>query len=249
MTRTAKIKFVTYTLLIGIMALLAGLFYLTTYYEADAEVLAALQTLPETIIYEQGDFWHGFVPASGTAARALLFYPEQKVQAISYLPTILPLVLSGYPVFILEYPFYIPQLSQRRARSAFSAHPEYLSWTLVGHSRGGSAAGRMAKAPPEDIRIDSLIYLAVSPRQSPDLSAASIRVMTITPDSDGLMSEARLDSAVRLPSGTLFRSIIGANSAQFGSYGDVAADAPSGISRSGQQEQTARLILGFLEDL
>jgi len=121
------------TFLFGIVLMaLVGLGYLSVYYSAGTQALAALQGNAYVSVQEidGGYFFDG--PGRSDA---IVFYPGAKVDAAAYAP-LLQLAEAGYDCFLAEMPAHIALLDSNAADAFISAYA-YDTWIMAGHSMGG----------------------------------------------------------------------------------------------------------------
>lgn len=256
MTKEKRIKIRTVVVLLTVFVFLFGLFYFTTYYEASDAAIQLYNHPPEGFASAEGDHWFVLAPQEffehSQAKRAILFYPGAKVDSLAYFPTLFPLVQDGIPVIILDFPFHFAIFASQSGEEVLEQFPGIETWTLAGHSLGSVVAGWQALRSVQQSAypVDSVVYLAGYGEKSHDLSGSGLHVLVVSADNDGLITPEELDEGRQyLPADTRYRSIIGANHAQFGSYGLQQGDASAAISREAQQEQTAFLMRNFIRDI
>ncbi len=93
-------------ILSAIIVILASAFiyYVSDYYHADADAIAALNST-ETYSVENTDDFITFTPARNNSTTGIIFYPGGKVQAESYSVIASKLAESGYTTIIAKMPF------------------------------------------------------------------------------------------------------------------------------------------------
>jgi len=70
------------------------------------------------------------------------------------------------------------------------SNPDIQTWTIGGHSLGGSMAARFARLHPEEIK--GLVLWASYPAETDDLSGSTLPVLSISASRDGLATRQRL---------------------------------------------------------
>lgn len=123
--------------------------------------------------------------------------------------------------------------------------PEIASWYIGGHSLGGSMAASYVASHTEE--FEGLVLLGAY--STADLSATSLRVLSLFGSEDGVMNAEKYEQYRRnLPEG--FREVIleGGNHAGFGMYGAQKGDGVATVTGEEQialaAEYIAELILG-----
>jgi acetyl esterase/lipase len=208
------------------------------------EALVALQSDAKVTV-ETGD-WFVFRPLDVQPAAGFIFYPGGRVDARSYAPMARAIAEQGYLVVITPMPLSLAVLSPGRASQVIAAFPEVHHWAIGGHSRGGVMAANFAHQNPT--LIQGLALWASYPTSSDNLSAQSIKVVSIYATLDGLSTGDKIDaSRPLLPANTQWVAIQGGDHAQFGWYGDQPGDNPATISRKEQQDQIVAATVALLE--
>jgi hypothetical protein len=208
------------------------------------EALVALQSDAKVTV-ETGD-WFVFRPLDVQPAAGFIFYPGGRVDARSYAPMARAIAEQGYLVVITPMPLSLAVLSPGRASQVIAAFPEVHHWAIGGHSLGGVMAANFAHQNPT--LIQGLALWASYPTSSDNLSAQSIKVVSIYATLDGLSTGDKIDaSRPLLPANTQWVAIQGGDHAQFGWYGDQPGDNPATISRKEQQDQIVAANVALLE--
>lgn len=241
MTSKKKLIFII-ILSILVIALSSFGIYVSDYYSADSQALAAL--IPtENYEVNNTELSITFTPTEKQSSVGIIFYPGGKVEAEAYSVLITPLAENGYTAIVVKMPFNLAFFGVNRAEDVINAHPEIDSWVMAGHSLGGVFASEYAVNNQE--KIEGVIYLAAYP--SSDASSSSLKALSIRGSKDGLTTQEDIDSNQRkFPLNTTFITLEGGNHYQFGNYGVQAGDNKSTISREEQQQQAIKYILEFL---
>lgn len=196
------------------------------------EAIAALESDNEVNVDQAP--WLSFAASSGVVNTGLIFYPGGLVDPRAYAPTMHAIAAQGFLTVVVPMPLNLAVFGANNADDVMAAHPEIEHWVIGGHSLGGSMAARYADEHPNTIQ--GLLLLASYPAGDNDLSAADLRVVSISGTLDGLATPEKIDaSREMLPPSTLFVPIEGGNHAQFGWYGAQNGDNGASITREAQQ--------------
>lgn len=233
-------------LAIGFMLLLLFgiiLGYLSDYYKASDEALAALQTT-ETVEVS-GEDPIIFRPEKQTEDEiGIIFYPGGKVDEKAYAPMMKQLAKEGYTVFIASVPFHLAVFDSNAAEGIIEDHPEIKEWYVAGHSLGGAMAAAYTKKTAQ--QIEGLILLAAY--SASDLSSQELPVIIIYGSHDEVLNVEKLnENQKNLPVGAKEYILEGGNHALFGNYGFQEGDGEATISAAEQQEETVKLIHNFIQ--
>jgi len=190
--------------------------------------------------------WLVFTPADNLPVKTgFIFYPGGRVDYRAYAPMASALAANGYLVVIPRMPLNLAVFGIDLASDVIAAHSEISSWTIGGHSLGGSMAASYVYEHPD--QIDGLVLLASYPAESNDLSGYAGSVLSISGELDGLATPEKIAQSVGLlPDNTQWVNIEGGNHAQFGWYGDQKGDNLADISREEQQLLVSQSILDYL---
>ncbi len=213
------------------LALLAGLLYLTRYYRAGGEALAALAS--DAVTVEETELgWLFDGPAEDAA---LIFYPGAKVEETAYAPLLHRLAQSGPDVFLVRMPFHIALFGRDRAEGVMNSR-HYADWYIGGHSLGGVMAAEYAA----EHALRGVVLLAAYP-----ISPLEEPVLLIYGERDGVLDRDRVREASRY--GAVREVVIpGGNHALFGCYGPQKGDAVPEIDAAQQQAQTVEAITAWM---
>ena len=214
--------------------------YVSDYYRADEEAVAALDSVEGVEVKEIGKGVIAFKP-EGEVKAGFIFYPGGKVEYTSYAPLMLELASDGILAVLVEMPCNLAVLDVNAAKGIPEKFPEVDSWYIGGHSLGGSmAASYMAKNPEI---IDGLVLLG----SYSTADVTDFRVLSIYGDMDGVMNREKYKKyKTNLPEGFTEEIIEGGNHAGFGMYGEQEGDGDAKISAEDQISVTADYIVNFI---
>ncbi len=223
-----------------ILALLAGICaaYLTTYYHADGDAIAAFSAdlSVEERVLENGDLTYG----TGQEDAGLIFYPGGKVDEGAYAPLMRQLAANGLFCVVCKMPCRLAVLDENAADGIREAYPSVSRWYLGGHSLGGVMAASYLSGRPDG--FDGLILLASY--ASKDLSDSGLSVLSIYGSEDGVLNRRSYErNREHLPPGALELVIEGGCHAGFAMYGPQRGDGTPAISAGEQIRRTADAIL------
>lgn len=188
--------------------------------------------------------WIVFTPSAGNVASGYILYPGGRVPPEAYAPLAKGLAQAGSLAVIVPMPLNLAILNTNAATAVIEAYPRISTWTVAGHSLGGSMAARYAHRNPG--KVDGLAMLAAYPETHLDFSALDLTVAAIYADRDGLATVEEVEGSFpQLPVGALKVLIKGGNHAQFGWYGEQEGDLPAQISRGKQQDLVIDALLSL----
>ena len=210
------------------------------------EALAAMQS--DSVVKVENAGWLEFSPTALPPTTGFIFYPGGHVDYRAYAPLARAIAERGYLVALQPMPLSLAVLSPSAAKAVIAAHPEITAWAIGGHSLGGAMAANFAWSSPG--AVQGLVLLGAYPAENNNLSHASISVLSISANRDGLATPAKIAaSRDLLPAGTIWVTVAGGNHAQFGWYGDQPGDNPAEISRGEQQNQVVNAVSALLASL
>lgn len=221
-------------LLIAVLALLllcvgGFILYVSDYYHAEASALAVLDedgvSINEDVIR---------LDPISESDTAIIFYPDAKVEAVSYLPLLDQLRMEGYTCFLVSMPFNMAIFDSNAAADVIADHPDVEHWYIAGHSMGGGMASSFASKHPD--AVDGLILLGAY-------------IYGDYPDTDALTIYGSFNESVgeHIDYTENIVVIPGGNHAQFGNYGPQKGDPPATISAKQQQAESVDAITNFIE--
>lgn len=200
----------------------------------------------DTVIAVADDGGVTILPKNGDARdTGIIFYVGAQIRPSAYIPLLARLAGQGYSCFIPDLTCNMAAMEPNAAGVIISEHPEISSWFLAGHSMGGYAASGYAANHPQE--IDGLILAASY--VSRDISDTGLPVLSVLGDTDGVLNRSNYDKCKEKGWNPAdFEEVIlaGGNHAQFGDYGEQPRDNRALISAEEQQEQTAEVILDWL---
>lgn len=217
-------------------------------------VPADARTSSASVTVTEGDGATIFLPNGVTIDRpGLVFLPGGAVDPDAYLPFVRSVADAGWPIALVRLPW----------RSAFTDSAQIEVWRRVGgvrsswgsarpmvlggHSRGAMLSALFASRYPAD--LSGLYLIGTTHPRDQDLSALRIPVLKVSGTRDCVADvEDSKANASRLPSQTVWTTIVGANHAQFGYYGSQLGDCRATISREDQHRQLLEEVLRWLED-
>ena len=214
-----------------------GIFYLTDYYHAEKTATDLLNGTGNVSVIKSSNGL--FLNGSGNDT-ALIFYPGAKVEYTSYLPMFTQLASQGIDCYLVEMPFNIAFFAQNSADDIID-NSTYSHYFIAGHSLGGVVASSYVNSTDN---VDGLILLASYPTK--DLSKP---VLSIYGSEDKSLNLEKYNQAKPFTNNNLTEIIIdGGNHAQFAYYGDQSGDGKAKISPQNQQNQTVIAILNFINN-
>ncbi len=223
-----------------LLVLGAGIWYVNDYYHSDETVQEYLQSdsTVRVVEIEEGLLLDGV----GTQ-EAIIFYPGAKVEYTAYVPLLFQLAQQGVDCFVVKMPCNLAILGQNKAEAIVETY-EYERWYMAGHSLGGAIAATYCSKHPED--LDGLILVASYPMK--ELPGEDFEVLSIYGSEDLVLNQENLKKGRNyMPSAYTEVCIEGGNHAWFGNYGEQKGDGTASISREEQQKQTVYEIMNMME--
>jgi len=191
----------------------------------------------------------------------IVFYPGGLVDPHAYILALQDLVLEDdRMVVIIKAASNLAILNTQKATKMIKKIPEVSNWVVGGHSLGGAVACFDVSKNP-DTYSGMFLLAAYSTK---DLTDLNIPILSITGSEDQVLDQDKFqENAVNLPPGiyitkpfdiplngtigsTVYGNILGANHAQFGSYGEQSGDGIAGMSMDIQQGITLLYLQNFL---
>jgi pimeloyl-ACP methyl ester carboxylesterase len=195
-----------------------------------------------------------FLPMGVTPGQtALVFVPGGGVDPDAYLPFIRAVADAGWPVAIVRLPWRMAFTDSGQIEVWQRVKDVRTSWgasrpiVLGGHSRGAMLSALFAGRSPTE--LSGLLLIGTTHPRDHDLSSLRIPVLKISGTRDCVADlDASKANVAKLPSHTVWTTIVGANHAQFGYYGSQLGDCRPTISREEQQRQLLEEVLRWLTE-
>ena len=231
-------------ILVGVVAIVAAFYFRPYQARGEAGFLASDAQV------EVGRSRLGLVfrPLSSPVKAGLAFYPGARVPPEAYAYLGKSLARAGYLTVVLALPLNFAVFSPSMAQRAIDAYPDLKVWAVGGHSLGGAMAASYCMGKPG--KVAGLLLLASYPGGKADLSALSLRVLSISASNDGLATPAKLQAARHLlPPGARFVELAGGNHAQFGDYGVQPGDGTATLSAQLEHGAVVEESLAFMGEI
>ncbi|MDY7395164.1 alpha/beta hydrolase [Aureibaculum sp. 2210JD6-5] len=185
-----------------------------------------------------------FVPKS-ISKSTIFFYPGALVDPFAYSPLCRKLSENGYKTIIVRMPWRMATKGYNLIKER-NLLTDKNSYTLIGHSQGGKAAGQFVYENTKSIK--NLILLGTTHPRDIDLSNLEVNILKIYGSNDGVASSEKIEkNKSKLPLNAEFYEIKGGNHSQFGYYGHQMGDNTANITREVQLNSIVSKILGFLK--
>ncbi len=211
-----------------------------------SEALDALTS--DDVVEVKAGKWLVFRPRKEDPTVGLILYPGAKVDARSYSPAARAIASRGHLVVIVPMPLNLAIFGIDRAAEVVEAFAHIEHWAIGGHSLGGAMAASFAAGNPS--KISGLVLWAAYPAESNDLSAADLKVASISGTLDGRAVPEDLDVRRKLlPQDTRWVAIEGGNHAQFGWYGPQEGDNEAAITHETQEDEIVAATVDLLKEL
>lgn len=225
-----------------LVILLAGLWLIDSLGPTQ-EALSAMESDADVIV--DTSHWFSFIPRNNNRLKGFIFYPGGKVEPESYAPMAKEIARNGFLVIITPMFLNLAVFEPNKATGVINFYSQITTWTIGGHSLGGSMAAQYAYS---NTNISKLILLASYPPENVNLSEfKDLEVLSIFGTNDGVLNQKIFNKTQELlPDNTIFLSIVGGNHAQFGYYGDQPGDDLAEISRAEQQDILVNETITFL---
>jgi hypothetical protein len=191
----------------------------------------------------------GFItirPAASQPTVGLLFYPGARVPPSAYVAKLSAVaVAANLQIAVGRPPLHWAIFSMDQADDMRAALPGVTRWYVGGHSLGGAVACHYADGH-RDILEGVILFGTYC---GSDLAGSSLRVLSVTGDSDGLFPPEKI-SAHRgeLPGGARMVQVRGMNHAQFGDYGAQSGDHPATVSDAVARRELAKAVAEFFTE-
>jgi hypothetical protein len=210
------------------------------------EATAALASTPEATFTQGDDGRLIYTPTAAEPSTGLILYPGGKVPPAAYAPAAREIAEAGHLVVVVPVPFNLAVFGIDAATAVMDDHPEIASWSVGGHSLGGSMAAQFIDS--HSGRVDGLVLWASY--SAADLSDDGVLVTSSYGTLDaGVPSFTSPTNVERLGPALVFTVIEGGNHEQMGWYTGQPNDPPATISREEQQGRIVAATLEMLEAL
>lgn len=214
-----------------------GIFYLTDYYHAEDNINQYLNGSGNVSVIKQSN---GILLDGPGNDSALIFYPGAKVEYTSYLPMFSQLASQGVDCYLVEMPFNIAFFGSDSANSIIE-NSSYSHYYMSGHSLGGVVASSYANHTDG---IDGLILFAAYPTED-----INIPVLSIYGSEDKVLNLEKYNESKPLIKCNFTEFVVdGGNHEQFAYYGNQSGDGKATITPENQQKQCVSEIIKFIED-
>ncbi|PFM43618.1 alpha/beta hydrolase [Bacillus cereus] len=173
----------------------------------------------------------------------VIFYQGAKVEAEAYSYLGEALAKDGHFVVMPKLPLNLAIFGINAVDSVMEQYPEVQKWYVAGHSMGGAMISKYA-FQNED-KVDGIIFLGSYPAD--DFSTKSMPMLSIYGEVDALATVEKIENNKKFMSkNTTMHMIKGGNHAHFGMYGEQKGDNASLITPKTQQDETVKVIEGWL---
>jgi len=241
--RNKRILIITASVLLVIAAVtIACVIYLSDYYHADEDRIAAFAPMNEVSVTELDN--GSIVFDVKDAKNGFIFYPGGKVENDAYKPLMASLASRGILCILVDMPFNLAVFDIDRADGVYEGFVMVDHWYMAGHSLGGSMACEYALE--KQSVFDGVILLASY--SAADLSETDLKVLSIYGSADEVLNkESYVENKINLPEKAEEYIIPGGNHAYFGAYGEQSGDGTAEITNKEQIELTAEKIFDFVK--
>jgi hypothetical protein len=169
----------------------------------------------------------------GEGPVGFIFYPGGKVESEAYIPLMLDIARAGVTCVIVDMPFKLAIFDTDKADEIREQLPYVQSWSIGGHSLGGSVASMHIEK--SDFDYKALVLLGSY--STADLSDLDISVISIYGTEDKVMNREKYEKyRINLPSDFIDTEVFGFCHAYFGMYGEQKGD---GVATVTNREQIA----------
>jgi pimeloyl-ACP methyl ester carboxylesterase len=180
-------------------------------------------------------------PTQDRRGTGLVFYPGARIDPRAYAHILRAVAEAGYPVVIVKPPYDLAVTARDAAADVAGDEPGE-RWVVAGHSLGGVVA---AAAAGRTIRLAGLVLWASYP--DGDLSDRTFPAVSIWGSQDQLTTPADITrSRAKLPPGTTFVKVRGANHSAFANCGQLPGDGPLRVAKVAAQDEITAATIAFL---
>lgn len=241
--RNKRILIITASVLLVIAAVtIACVIYLSDYYHADEDRIAAFAPMNEVSVTELDN--GSIVFDVKDAKNGFIFYPGGKVENDAYKPLMASLASRGILCILVDMPFNLAVFDVNAADGITEDYPNVENWYIGGHSLGGAMAASYASEHTDS--FDGLVLLGAY--STADLSVTDLDVLSIYGSEDKIMNSEKYEEyRSNLPKSFTETVIEGGCHAYFGMYGAQDGDGVPSITCEEQIELTCEAIVKLTE--
>ena len=230
-----KLKILMIVIVIVLLVYVA--FYFTEYRHAQKQATDLLGGTDNVSVKEIPEGL--FVDGHGNDT-VLIFYPGAKNEYISYLPLCADLAKEGVDCYLVRMPLNFAFFGENQAEKIID-EGNYSYYFLSGHSLGGLSA---ASFENHTNKTDGIILLAGYPN-----SGIHKPVLSVYGSEDKILNMKAYNESKCYLDNLTEVIIEGGNHEQFAYYGPQEGDGVSKISTEKQLNETAAIILGFINEV
>jgi len=241
--RNKRILIITASVLLVIAAVtIACVIYLSDYYHADEDRIAAFAPMNEVSVTELDN--GSIVFDVKDAKNGFIFYPGGKVENDAYKPLMASLASRGILCILVDMPFNLAVFDVNAADGITEDYPNVENWYIGGHSLGGAMAASYASEHTDS--FDGLVLLGAY--STADLSGTDLDVLSVYGSEDKIMNSQKYEEyRSNLPKSFTETVIEGGCHAYFGMYGLQDGDGVPSITCEEQIELTCEAIVKLTE--
>ena len=241
--RNKRILIITASVLLVIAAVtIACVIYLSDYYHADEDRIAAFAPMNEVSVTELDN--GSIVFDVKDAKNGFIFYPGGKVENDAYKPLMASLASRGILCILVDMPFNLAVFDVNAADGITEDYPNVENWYIGGHSLGGAMAASYASEHTDS--FDGLVLLGAY--STADLSGTDLDVLSVYGSEDKIMNSQKYEEyRSNLPKSFTETVIEGGCHAYYGMYGAQDGDGVPSITCEEQIELTFEAIVKLTE--
>ena len=241
--RNKRILIITASVLLVIAAVtIACVIYLSDYYHADEDRIAAFAPMNEVSVTELDN--GSIVFDVKDAKNGFIFYPGGKVENDAYKPLMASLASRGILCILVDMPFNLAVFDVNAADGITEDYPNVENWYIGGHSLGGAMAASYVSEHTDS--FDGLVLLGAY--STADLSGTDLDVLSVYGSEDKIMNSQKYEEyRSNLPKSFTETVIEGGCHAYYGMYGAQDGDGVPSITCEEQIELTCEAIVKLTE--
>lgn len=241
--RNKRILIITSSVLLVIAAVtIACVIYLSDYYHADEDRIAAFAPMNEVSVTELDN--GSIVFDVKNAKNGFIFYPGGKVENDAYKPLMASLASRGILCILVDMPFNLAVFDVNAADGITEDYPNVENWYIGGHSLGGAMAASYVSGHTDS--FDGLVLLGAY--STADLSGTDLDVLSVYGSEDKIMNSEKYEEyRSNLPKSFTETVIEGGCHAYFGMYGLQDGDGVPSITCEEQIFLTCEAIVKLTE--